>query len=547
LLLSINNSLNQLILTNIIHSTNTLIIIRDYFKFINIYILYNIKMLKTTLATFVLFLTTFGFSQTNSSLFKVFYYESGEKSSEGFVEDEKPNGYWKNYYKTGILKSEGNRKNFLLDSIWKFYSEDGFLTKEITYKENIKHGAYRVYTDSNRLQAEYTIINDTINGEYKEFYPSGEVKKKGTYVNGIIEGVTKELAEEDGRVITVTTFKQGYIEDEEYINRKDVEGNKQGVWKEFHDNGKVKKEANFRNDKVDGIVKEFNKDGQLRTMEKFEQGEKIEKPEELEFAQFYKEFYEDGSLKLIGAVVNDKRVGYFREYDKKGNLLNCILYKSDVKLAEGMLDTASMYQGEWKFYYPNGKLKAIGKYSNDKKIEKWLYYHENEALQQEGEYRNGLPVGEWKWYHPNIKIKRQEFYVKGLADGESVEYDSTGVVLVRGNFIAGFREGEWYLKIGDHMETGQFLSDEQHGKWLHKYDNGQTAFEGEFLNGLPIGKHKFYHPNGQTRLEGRYEMGRKEGDWRRYDEKGIETIRITYKNDIEIKVDGVKYESPRLE
>lgn len=53
--------------------------------------------------------------------FKVFFYSNGQKSSEGFLEQGKPNGYWKNYYETGILKSEGNRKDFQLDSTWKFF------------------------------------------------------------------------------------------------------------------------------------------------------------------------------------------------------------------------------------------------------------------------------------------------------------------------------------------------------------------------------------------------------------------------------------------
>ena len=510
------------------------------------------NVLKTVFTLLLIFFISLrSYSQTSSSDttdgYKTFYYQSGEKASEGLIEQKKPNGYWKNYYKNGNLKSEGNRENFLLDSIWKFYSEDGFITKEISFKENIKNGKFKVYGDSGILLSEYMIVNDTLNGQYKDFYPTGEVKKEGTYKNGILEGITKELAQEDGRVITVSTFNQGYLEDEEYINRKDVEGNKQGVWKEFHDNGKVKKEEFYRDDKVNGITKEYNNQGQLQTLQKFEEGELIKDAQEVEFAEFYKEFYEDGSLKTIGAIVNGKKIGIFREFDKQGNLLNCTVYKYDEKLAEGIVDTSGFYQGEWRFYYPSGKLRAIGKYKDDKKIEKWLYYYESQVLQQEGEYNNGLPIKQWKWYHENKQLKRDEFYVKGLAEGESIEYDSTGVVVVKGNYIAGLKEGQWYLKVGDHTETGEYINDLQHGKWIHKYDDGKTAFEGEFINGIPIGKHKYYHPNGIVRLEGKFEMGRKEGDWIRKNEKGIETIRITYKNDIEIKVDGAKYESPRLE
>lgn len=504
-------------------------------------------MFKTLIILISLFISLLGYSQYDSTYFKTYFYETGEKASEGFVVDERPDGYWKNYYQSGKLKSEGNRKKYLLDSIWKFYSEDGFITKEISFKKNIKNGVYKVYADSGILQAEYFIVNDTLNGNYKEYYSTGEIKKEGEYKNGVLEGITKELNKDDGRVITVTTFKQGYLEDEEYINRKDTEGNKQGTWKEFHDNGKVKKEEFFRDNKVDGIVKQYDKQGQLQTLQKFEEGEIVKDAQEIEFAEFYKEFYEDGSIKTIGAVVNGKKIGVFRDYDREGNLTNCTVYNYDIKTAEGIIDTSSYYQGEWKFYYPSGKLKAIGKYKDDKKIEKWLYYYETGELQQEGEYKAGLPIKEWNWYFQNKQIKRKEFYIKGLVEGESIEYDSTGVVMVKGNYVAGLREGEWYLKIGDHTETGEYIAGERNGKWKFKYDNGQTAFEGEFINGIPIGKHKYYHPNGVVRLEGKYEMGRKEGDWVRKNEKGIETIRITYKNNIEVKVDGVKYDSPHLE
>jgi len=57
--------------------------------------------------------------------FSTFNFPNGNKSSEGFLVNGKPDGYWKTYYENGNLKSEGNRKNFELDSIWKFYYPDG--------------------------------------------------------------------------------------------------------------------------------------------------------------------------------------------------------------------------------------------------------------------------------------------------------------------------------------------------------------------------------------------------------------------------------------
>ena len=42
--------------------------------------------------------------------FMQYRYENGTVSSEGYLKDGKPDGYWKTYHPNGKLKSEGNRK-----------------------------------------------------------------------------------------------------------------------------------------------------------------------------------------------------------------------------------------------------------------------------------------------------------------------------------------------------------------------------------------------------------------------------------------------------
>ena len=65
----------------------------------------------------------------------IFKYDNGVVSSEGYMLNGKPEGYWKTYYEDGLLKSEGNRLNQQLDSIWKFYSPTGSMTQQISYKD----------------------------------------------------------------------------------------------------------------------------------------------------------------------------------------------------------------------------------------------------------------------------------------------------------------------------------------------------------------------------------------------------------------------------
>ena len=47
-----------------------------------------------------------------------YYFENGQVSSEGYLRNGNPDGYWKSYHRNGKIKSEGNRKEYLLDGIW---------------------------------------------------------------------------------------------------------------------------------------------------------------------------------------------------------------------------------------------------------------------------------------------------------------------------------------------------------------------------------------------------------------------------------------------
>ena len=108
-------------------------------------------MCKTQFKYFLLsvfFVFTLQNAKSQNKIYKKYTYPDGTVSSEGYIENGKPNGYWKTYYPTGILKTEGNRKNFELDSIWKFYRPNGDLKLEISYKNGKKNGIYRKYSDS---------------------------------------------------------------------------------------------------------------------------------------------------------------------------------------------------------------------------------------------------------------------------------------------------------------------------------------------------------------------------------------------------------------
>ena len=73
-------------------------------------------------------------------VYKEYKYKNGRISSNGFLKNNLPYGFWKSYYITGVIKSEGNWINNKLDSIWIFYDQLGDTLQKINYFKGKKNG-----------------------------------------------------------------------------------------------------------------------------------------------------------------------------------------------------------------------------------------------------------------------------------------------------------------------------------------------------------------------------------------------------------------------
>ena len=134
-----------------------------------------------------------------------------------------------------------------------------------------------------------------------------------------------------------------------------------------------------------------------------------------------------------------------------------------------------------------------------------------------------------------------EDYENGKEKGFVFEYDTTGKVIVKGEYFYGLREGVWKYEINDYKEKGSYIGGMKTGKWKKTYiTTKKDKFKGEYLNDIPIGKHVYYYSNGQIKTEGKYKDGEKDGEWIYYNELGDIVITYLYKDGREFKRDGVK-------
>ncbi|MDZ4752008.1 MAG: hypothetical protein SGI87_10365 [Flavobacteriales bacterium] len=474
-----------------------------------------------------------------------FYYENGQISSEGWMEVQKPNGYWITYFEDGTKKSEGNRESFLLDSLWKFYREDGELERAITYRDDLKNGQETLYDAKGKRSVTYKNENNIKQGEARYYYDSGELWKSVNFENNLEEGKAIEYAK-DERIITYMTYRNGFLYVQEPVNRYNSEGKRTGIWKDnFKNTSLLFEEGNWTNGKKNGVFKIFNKKGILEKIEKYINGDLVEGDPDTVLMDIRKEYYPDGSLKMIGGYKDNTRHGSFREFDKEGNLINSYVYENNQITGEGLLDSTGMREGPWKLFYSDGKVRAEGSYKKGKRTGQWIYYFSSGKVEQRGNYNEDLSTGEWKWFYKSGPLHREELYRKGREDGHFMEYDSLGNVINEGDYIDGRKHGIWTLTVNDHFETGEYADGERTGLWLWKYDNGQKAFEGEFLGGVPAGKHRYWYRNGNTRMKGEYQGGEMEGVWQYYDESAILLLEMEYSAGESVGINGRKIKLPK--
>lgn len=464
--------------------------------------------------------------------YTIFRYPSGVKSSEGYLVNGQPDGWWKSYDEKGRLVSEGNRKNLLLDSIWTFYT-DGKRSMTIHYLEGQKHGEQIQFSPR-----EYTVSqwqHDTIVGAVRTFDTAGWLKKMVPYFDGKPHGMAKEF-DDTGLVVAVTNYYHGVMSRRERINRTDKFGMKQGGWKYFWNNGQLRVEGNYLNGKKHGFFKFYDEGGNFLYVEKYEHDQLITDAKETKQLEKRMAYHSNGQPSIVATYYNGKPDGIRREFDPQGKITKGYVFEEGWMRFEGVTDMNGLRQGLWKEYYPTGELRSMGKYKNSKPIGEWNFYFEDKTVEITGEYDNkGEKQGEWIWFYPDGDTMTIAHYEDGDADGEYVEYDEDGKTLVKGTYVAGYEEGPWYYRNGEAVGQGNYEGGKQTGLWKTHYENGGPAFEIRYRDGIRDGKYTAYWENGNIKVTGKYEKGQQDGPWNYYNEDGVLFLTTLFSDGKEIK------------
>jgi antitoxin component YwqK of YwqJK toxin-antitoxin module len=188
--------------------------------------------------------------------------------------------------------------------------------------------------------------------------------------------------------------------------------------------------------------------------------------------------------------VKGLKQGFWRKHDSTGHIIYEGRFKDGIP------------EGEFRYYYPNGKLKTVsmlsdhgkravttsyfanglkmasGSYLNEKKDSIWQFFNETDGtLVSEENYTEGLINGLSKVFYPDSVVSEIHFYKNGVADGQWEQYYFDGKIKLRGTYEAGDKQGLFntFYNSGQLMITGQYNEGHQDGTWIYFNEKGDVS------------------------------------------------------------------------
>lgn len=191
-----------------------------------------------------------------------------------------------------------------------------------------------------------------------------------------------------------------------------------GVAKEFDENGQIKTEAHYRNNKLNGEVLRYGDDGKLISKENFANGL-------LQGQAHYYMHIQDDTLEAVCTYKNALLEGERKTLYPSGSICVQETYKN------GKLT------GTRKVYYFNNVLETEENFTDGKLNGKRSMYFPSGDLWYVENYKNGRLEGERVSYFPGGKKRLEEFYSEGLLEGTRKIFAEDGEMLTNEEYHWG--------------------------------------------------------------------------------------------------------------
>ena len=204
-------------------------------------------------------------------------------------------------------------------------------------------------------------------------------------------------------------------------------------------------------------------------------------------------------------------------------------------LAFSFLGKAQAQADTTKVFYEDGSLKSKGLLIDGKKEGQWEVFFPNGNPNAIENYEKGELEGECKYFHPGGKLKSRQNWTKGYQEGEAEYYFENGNLYRKGKFEQGLYHGKWetYHENQSLRQKGSYNMGSPSGRWDF-YDEGGIHFKSEIYPAAyyqdwdSVIQVTYYFPNGKPMMKGGMKNGKEVNTWILYKKNGKEKGRVRY-------------------
>ncbi|MCQ2605708.1 MAG: hypothetical protein MJ204_04095 [Bacteroidales bacterium] len=212
------------------------------------------------------------------------------------------------------------------------------------------------------------------------------------------------------------------------LNYMDANGKKQGKWLVKYPNGNIKMEGYFKNNTPVGTLKKYHENGML----KYEMIYDTKDTNSVQVSMYDA----SGELSAKGAYYAKKKNGLWQYYGEKDKVIMEETYN------HGMLDGKSVVywqtqenqpmeiknwkdslkDGEWIWFYEDGKIRQKAKYKEDKLDGEFKVFFSDGLCHIDGKYSENVRDGLWQYFKEDGSLQIRIEYNKGKIVNED-EYE----------------------------------------------------------------------------------------------------------------------------
>ena len=223
------------------------------------------------------------------------YYYNRKLAKSYYYKNNLQEGEYNEFFPDGTISVKGNFNNGLKDGLWETYREDGTIFSIGNFKNDFQDGSWKFFHRTGNISSEGIYKNGFEIDQWIFYYEEGQLDEIGSYSFGLKNGLwgrfhmdgTLKLEETYnlGRLINVTDY---YLSDGSIVNSGSLkDGN--GEFLDYYDNGSLFSISNYKDGYLNGV---------------------------------YKEFHLNGKESIVGNYNKNTRVGYWYTFSKRGLEIN---------------------------------------------------------------------------------------------------------------------------------------------------------------------------------------------------------------------------------